>query len=116
VSVFIESSGGGQSLAELLTEIEQKMPGQHDSIMRLHTVVAATLGRSLTEALSERFDRQAADQSIQYYDLSAIPAIRGQLPTGVSQVRFRVNLEHTPPVPASAFRSANPVASLLLPS
>ncbi len=91
-SVFIESSGGGMSLEELIRAIEARLRGHNDAMLHLHQVIATTLGISLTAALGERFDRQLAVESLQFFDLADVPAIRGTLPDGVSKVRFRTDL------------------------
>lgn len=114
-SVFVESSGGGMSLAELIESIEVRLKGHNASILRLHEVVADTLGQTLVTSLGERFDWQLAEQSLQFYELSDIPAIRGPLPRGVSQVRFRTDLGALPGRNSAFFSSRSDTARRLLP-
>lgn len=116
VSIFIESSGGGLSLGELIASIEAALIGHHAAILRLHEVLADTLGQSLTSAIHERFDMQLATQSLQFFDLREVPAIRAPLPHGVSQVRFRADLSRCMPKAASAFAAASETAGRLLPA
>ena len=44
VSVFVETSGGGLSLVELLGGIERKVEGDIDLVLKLREMVAGTLG------------------------------------------------------------------------
>jgi hypothetical protein len=87
-SLFIERSGGGTSLAELLAALERRLQGDRELVLRLRETVAATLGSSLAGALRERFDESLAISSLRWFWLSQIPAVRGPLPNEVSQVRF----------------------------
>lgn len=90
-SFVVQPSGGGFSLADLLTDIEARIKG-HDLTLKLRTVVADTLGRDLQPSLGWAFDLAHATASARIYDVSTIPAIRPPLPAGVSGVRFLVDL------------------------
>jgi hypothetical protein len=87
-SIWIEAMAGGMSLSELLRSIEAKLAGQANQILRLRTIVAATLGDSLPKAMQWCFDRELAISSICYFDATAIPAIRPPLPSNVLSARF----------------------------
>jgi putative PD-(D/E)XK family protein DUF4420 len=115
-SLFVESSGGGISVGELLREIEQGLASQPDALMRLREIFAQTLGATVVAALEERFDRDLADESLQLFDLSEIPAVRGPLPRGVSQVRFRADLSASTPRNPAYFRARSQTASRFLPA
>ena len=114
-SVFVESSGGGMSLADLIESIEVKLKGNIASILRFHEVIADTLGQTLVSALSERFDKQLAEQSLQYYEISDVPAIPGPLPKGVSQVRFRADVGYSQARSIADFSARSACAARLLP-
>lgn len=114
-SIFVESAGGGMSLAELIESIEARLSGHNASILRLHEIVADTLGQTLIMALGERFDRRLAEESLQLYELGDIPAIRGPLPRWVSQVRFRVDLSASSNRSTEFFSSKSNTAHRLLP-
>jgi hypothetical protein len=88
-SLFVERSPGGISLRSLIAEIESAIAGHPDLLLKLHEVVTATLGSSLAEALSLSFDSRLAHSSLRIYGLRDVPAIRGALPPGVSDVHFR---------------------------
>ncbi len=87
----IQPSAGGLSLSELISEIEARI-ALHDLVLKLRTVVAATLGRDMQSALGRSFDLARATASMRMYDMSVIPAIRPPLPAGVSGVRFLAEL------------------------
>jgi len=90
-SFIVQPSGGGFSLADLLSDIEARIQA-HDLILKLRTVVADTLGRDTQLALAWAFDLARATASARVYDVAAIPAVRPPLPAGVSGVRFTVDL------------------------
>jgi Putative PD-(D/E)XK family member, (DUF4420) len=100
-SLFTERIAGGVSLRELVLEVERLAESNTELVMKLHDIVAGTLGNALPESLSIRFDQRLAAASLQFYDLKAIPAIRGDLPAGVGDVRFWSDLSSAAAIPIS---------------
>lgn len=98
VSLFVELTGGGMSLMELIEDIVRRLEGNDQLILKIQETVAATLGETTTLALSTRFDDRLAESSLRLYELSAIPAIRSGIPPEVTQVRFRSDLSRAPTV------------------
>ena len=92
VSLFAETSGGGLSLLDLSERIEQQLGGDAGLQLKLQETIAEALGRTASAAFSMRFDEEVAKSSLQIYELGSIPAIRGRLPSELSQVRFRSDL------------------------
>ena len=92
LSTIVKMSGGGTTLASYLEQIEEKLDNNASAIVKLHQVVADTLGADLPGALEARFDRELAFDSARYYNLGNIPALRGELPVGVTRVRFTTAL------------------------
>lgn len=109
-SLFIETTGGGMSVEELIRAIETRLAGNDDLVLKIQETVAETLGASLLAALAMRFDDKLARTSLQFYDLDAVPGIRYNIPPEVSQVRFRSDLSHTPIL---STRSANHQSQIL---
>jgi hypothetical protein len=66
--------------------------------------------------MEERFDRERATGSVQFYDLTEVPAIRGNLPTCISQVRFLADLTGATTRDVDHFRASCAAAALLLPA
>ena len=97
VSLFAEASGGGVSLLDLIERIERRLAGDPGLQLKLQETIAEGLGRSAAAAFSMRFDEDIARSSLQIYELSSIPAVRGKLPGEVSQVRFRSDLSRVIP-------------------
>lgn len=91
-SLFIEGSGGGQSLRELVAAIESALSGNDDLILKVQETVSETLGESLPSAMGARFDDRLALASLRFYDLAKVPAIRDGVPPEVSSVHFRSDL------------------------
>lgn len=116
ISLFIESSGGGLSVLELVQRIERQLNGDSNLILKLQETVAEGLGTAATTALSMRFDENLARSSLQVYELEAIPAIRDGVPGEVSQVRFRSDISRTPVADLADLVTQHQQARALLPA
>ena len=95
VSMFVESSGGGMSLLELINRIEAQVRDDATLPLKLEENIVDCLGKDLTAALNMRFDDKLAKSSLIIYDLTKIPAIRESVPLDVSQIRFLSDLTNT---------------------
>jgi hypothetical protein len=113
-SLFVERSGGGMSLLELIHEVEDRLVNEEELILKIQETVAETLGETLPMALSMRFDERLAKTSLQFYDLTTIPAIRGGIPPEVTQVRFRSDLSRMITVSLTELATENARISDLL--
>lgn len=100
-SLRVESAGGGASLRSLLERIELRLTAAPDAAARLRETVASTMGLSLPHALDTTFDEMLSRSSLQWFDLRDVPAIRGDLPPGVSGLRFVSDLSLCEPVPVT---------------
>ena len=116
LSLFVETSGGGLSLLELVERIERHLDGNLDLILKLQETVAEGLGATAATALSMRFDEDLARSSLQVYELIAIPAVRDGVPSEVSQVRFRSDISRTPIADVAALIAQHQQARALLPN
>lgn len=87
-SMFVEDSGGGTSVAELLDDVEAKLVDAPDALLKFRTVVADSLGDTAVAAMEWRFDLVLAETSLALYAARDVPAIRPPVPPGVSGVRF----------------------------
>jgi hypothetical protein len=83
--------------------------------LKLQSTVAGSLGSTLLAALSMRFDEVLARSTVLFFDTAAIPAIRSNVPPGVSHIRFRSDLSDLPPSALSALRLKSRALDLLLP-
>ena len=98
VSLFVEASGGGTSLLDIIERIEDQIGGNAALLLKLQETIAEGLGDNASAALSMRFDESLARSSLRVFDLRTIPAIRGDLPVGVSRVRFKCDLSNSNPL------------------
>lgn len=114
-SLFVERSASGLSLQELIRSIEAVAGNDSDLVMKLHDLVAETLGNALQEALCTQFDAKLAASSLHFYDLRGIPAIRGDPPAAVSDIHFRSDLSGTPFIDPEALIEREPALSDFLP-
>lgn len=91
-SLFAEKVPTGTSLQKIINDIQDTVSHNSTLVTKLHDTIVSTLGSSLVESLPVCFDIQLSDSSLLFFDASSIPAIRGNLPPGVSEVRFRSEL------------------------
>ena len=115
VSLFVETSGGGLSLLELVQRIERQLDSRVDLILKLQETVTEGLGAAAANALSMRFDEDLARSSLRLYELGIIPAVREDVPSEVSQVRFRSDISRTPAANLADLVAKHQQARLLLP-
>jgi hypothetical protein len=114
-SLFIEGSGGGQSLRELVAVIEAVLGGNDDLILKVQETIAESLGESLPTAMGARFDDRLALASLRFYDLATVPAIREGVPPEVSGVHFRSDLARAEALTEADVQSMSETALQFLP-
>ncbi len=105
-SVCTERSGGGTSLGDLLNAVRTRLSEEPGSLLRLESVVGATLGRGLLGAMDEAYDLQMAEQSIRFFEVTSIPKPGGTIPREVSDIHFVADLTHVEPVDLALFAGA----------
>ena len=114
-SLFVEQVSNGFTLRSLVDDIASKVKAHPDLTVKLHETVAETLGSSFNESIAVGFDWKLARASIRYYDLRAVPAIRGELPAGVGDLHFRSDLSGLQSLSASELEGPYPDLASLLP-
>ena len=114
-SIFVEGSGGGLSLLELVKRMETQLAGDENLIVKLHETIAESLGSETATSLEMRFDEELAASSYQLYDLGAIPAIRAHVPNEISNVHFRSDISRTLEADTDDLASKSAYVRALLP-
>ena len=105
-SIWIEQAGGGSSLSQLLSQIEERLAPSPGAASKLWTVVADTLGNTLPAAMSWRFDLPLAESSLLFFEAARVPAFRPPLPSGISAVRFVSDFGQALPSSLDALRAS----------
>jgi hypothetical protein len=90
-SMFVESSGGGKSLRDLIQVLFARLTTA-EARLRVQQIVADTLGSTLLTSLDARFDDLIATNSLRIFDAAEIPAIRSAIPPQVTAVKFQSDL------------------------
>lgn len=112
-SMFVEQVGVGISLHNLIRDIEGRV-GSGELTLKLHALVASTLGAATAEAMEICFDEQLSSDSLSFFNAVSIPALRGELPLGVSNVGFQSDLSRVSALSPDDVRSLDPwIASFL---
>ena len=115
ISLFVETSGGGLSLLELVERIEEQLDSHIDLIVKLQETVADSLGTNAPAALRMRFDAELVGSSLQVYDLDEIPTLRGTVPPEVSRVHFHSDISRIQPADTASILANYRYARSLLP-
>lgn len=114
-SMFVERASEGLTLRSLVGRIADLVASEVDLVLKLHEVVAGTLGRNLSEAMTCAYDERVTSASLEFFDLEEIPGIRGGLPMGVSDAHFRSDLSTTGAASTRALVEREAVYADLLP-
>ncbi len=93
-SIFVERSGAGVSVADLLDRLRMRI--QFPSlIIKTETVISLTLGNAWRKAIEDRFDYELAHDSLDFFDVFAIPTINSVVPPEVTGIHFVADLSQT---------------------
>jgi hypothetical protein len=80
------------SINDLLDEISLKVQDDHELLLHLREIVAATVGAYISELASYKFDISTAKDFFAVYDYNAIPKIDIKtIPNEVSNVHYTVD-------------------------
>lgn len=108
-SLFLERRTSGLSLGELWDAIRQQAAGVPDLRLKVDQVCMTALGNQWQEARDRRYDEQLARDSLLFFDIRDIPRLPVELPSGVSEVRFRSNLMSTKPIDNRQYSRIGPL-------
>lgn len=116
VSLLAAQAGGGTKLESIVMQIEARILEHQDLVVKLHEVLAGTLGSGLRDGLQVSFDVQITDASVRFFDAASVPAIREYVPLHVSDVHFRSDLSEVTALTRGQLIRRDPVFEKLLPS
>lgn len=94
-SVFVESSGGGTTVAALIERIRRRVP-EPRARRRLDHVVSATLGADWRSGMGAAFDSQLASESLCFFSVEDVPSVHCDVPPEVTDVRYVSDLSGAP--------------------
>ncbi len=115
-SLMVERIPGGTSIDDLLEQIETRVSADPDLVLKLHGIVASTLGAEIATSVRVKFDHHLAESSLQFFDLREIPALRTTIPPRVSDVHFSVDLSGLTPLRIEQLVDRDPLFWDLLPA
>ncbi len=101
-SLFVERSTGGATISDLMDRIATMASSFPDLVLKMQIAVRSSLGSDAVQELREGYDLQLASASLEFFDLDSIPAIRGALPDGVSELSFSVDVQGAAPLDRGA--------------
>lgn len=99
-SLFAARIDQGTTLLSLVKQIERRIANHTNLVMKLHEIVASTLGKNIKDSLGLKFDLRLAENTFCYFDLRDIPAIREPIPMGVNNIHFWSDLTLVQPLTA----------------
>ena len=71
---------------------------------RLAHILTLALGRDWREGRRVAFDPDAAAKNLRLYDATAVPSVPADLPSGVTDVRFKAELTDARPLSRAKLR------------
>lgn len=107
-SMFVERAGGGVSIRELMKRIGRLVASQPDLLLRMESVVAATLGNTLSSSSEQAFDLERAGESLRYFNARELPRIPDPIPPALSDLRFVADLTGVPIMEVETTSAADP--------
>lgn len=103
-SVLLKQTNAGKDIQQLTESISARLGHRLDIVEKLHAIVSRTLGSSLTNALSTKYDYTVAHNSLRFYRHQDIYKIALEhIPPAVTEVRYRSDLSSVPHVVISNF-------------
>ena len=92
-SFMLRIADGGASVNDLVDTIRARVRDPN-LLIQLDSGIAQTLGHHWRSARDNRFDLQAATQSLRFFDAARVPSVATPVPSEVTAVHFRVDLTH----------------------
>ena len=105
-SMFVDRIGSGTSLVELAETVRSKIKDP-ELLFYLEHIIGLTLGSNWKSAAKDRFNYELAKKSIAFYSSEAIPCVNPDLPKGISDVHFMVDLTDTPVIDRKLLESSS---------
>jgi hypothetical protein len=115
-SLFVQPTGDGESLQQIVQGILSRVERDDQARLKLQITVARSLGAALLQSMSTCFDDALARSSLRFFDASALPAVRGSFPSTVSGIRFDADLSGWEPASLAALRKQSAALRGLLPA
>jgi hypothetical protein len=97
-SMLLEAAAGGKSLKELWEMAREVASGDSDLLYKIESSCAAMLGPDWQDSVDFKYDEQRATESLRFYDVQDVPKIQTELPRGVTEVRFKSDLDLATPL------------------
>lgn len=88
VSAQLALTGGGTSCAEIFERVLDACEGDASLELKVQSHMVDCAEGRVEDLLESRFDFELAQASLTWFDASEVPAVRGDLPGGVSSLRF----------------------------
>lgn len=105
-SFFVKANSAGVSIQNLVSEISSRVKEHPELISKLNLVVSRSLGESLQEGLSMKYDYEIASNSLKLYrhqDIKRIEKIA--IPQEVFNVKYKSDLSMVPSILSSYFHN-----------
>lgn len=105
VSVQIIQTGAGTNIFQLLEGIESTI-SDNKTLLRLHEIVALTIGNELEKSINLFFDYKFAIDSLKVFESHMIPTINQvHIPVNISNIKFECDLTNIQNLTAIPYES-----------
>ncbi|GCE05751.1 PD-(D/E)XK motif protein [Dictyobacter aurantiacus] len=103
-SIFVEYAGIGTSIMDLVDHINTHLASHPDLMFKLDRLISSTLGTNWRDAFDAQFDIDLAEESLKFFEVTAIPTVNRDIPAEVSEVHFKSDLSNCPSLDLQHFR------------
>ena len=104
-SIFTESVQNGVSLADLWERVRKLTDNHLDLQLKVENICMQIMGNEWNRSHQIQIDYKNARKSLSFFDIAQIPKINGEIPRGVSDIRFRSNLDLVDPIDRIEYRN-----------
>jgi hypothetical protein len=114
-SIFVQRTGGGQSVGDLADAIRSRIGRAPQLSLRLDEVIASSLGDALQATSDFRYDVEVASRSLRFYDARDVPSVNRELPPQVTDVHFVSHLAGCREIEFPELRLLGELATAIVP-
>jgi hypothetical protein len=108
-SMQVASLANGLTLARLWHDVRSRVEDDAELLLHVDQVVTTSIGRTWRRGLGFGFDDSVARNTLAFYDANSIPAVEGDLPRELSEVRFRSDISAVTPLLPAAMGALGPL-------
>lgn len=108
-SILTNRAAAGTTIRSLAHRVLSRVLEHPQLQVRVHEVLAASLGATIDSALDEAFDEQMAKATLRYFNAADLPALAAPIPPEITEIHYRLEFSKVAPTPPRALVSLGPL-------